>query len=83
MLYDGEELAKARVLSLLDDAKMFDELTLLELKERNLHKKHDGDFSPRQWEILTSIMDARSDYLVEFAFIVYRTAFRDALEMIK
>ena len=83
MLDGGNELARARVLALLDDAEMFEELTATALYELKLHKERDKDFSPRQLDIVTQMIDARVDYLMEFAFIVYRTAFRDALEMIK
>ena len=83
MLDGGHELARARVLSLLDDAEMFEELTAPALYELKLHEERDKDFSPRQLDIVTQMIDARVDYLMEFAFIVYRTAFRDALELIK
>jgi len=82
MIDGGNELARARVLALLDEAELFDDLTIPALHESKMHAEHEKDFSPRQWDIVTNLIDARVDYLMEFAFIVYRTAFRDALEIV-
>lgn len=82
MIDTGNELARARVVSLLDEAEMFEELAIPASYEIKIHAEHEKDFSPRQWQIVTNLIDARVDYLMEFAFIVYRTAFRDALEIV-
>ena len=83
MIDTGNELARARVVSLLDEAEMFEELAIPASYESKIHAEHEKDFSQRQWQIVTDLIDARVDYLMAFAFIVYRTAFRDALEIIE
>ena len=78
----NSDLVQVRVEHLLDNDCFFDSLSKTKMKEEKLQAEYRDSFTADQWDQVLSLIDMREDYLMEFAFIVYRTAFRDALEIV-